>query len=75
MALNHTAQLETAQAATKLMRNGGRIVFVTSHWCKMQNYLRIRAARAKFNANGAALFANVRENGGVLQRSTATINS
>lgn len=32
MALNHTAQLETAQAATKLMRNGGRIVFVTSHW-------------------------------------------
>lgn len=32
MTLNHTAQLETARAATKLMLNGGRIVFVTSHW-------------------------------------------
>jgi 3-oxoacyl-[acyl-carrier protein] reductase len=32
MALNHTAQLQTARAATKLMRDEGRIVFVTSHW-------------------------------------------
>lgn len=32
MALNHTAQLHTAKAATKLMLHGGRIVFVTSHW-------------------------------------------
>jgi NAD(P)-dependent dehydrogenase (short-subunit alcohol dehydrogenase family) len=32
MTLNHTAQLQTAKAATKLMPDGGRIVFVTSHW-------------------------------------------
>lgn len=32
MALNHTAQLQTAKAAAKLMRDGGRILFVTSHW-------------------------------------------
>lgn len=32
VALNHTAQLEAARAATKLMPDGGRIVFVTSHW-------------------------------------------
>ena len=32
MTLNHTAQLQTARGATKLMINGGRIVFVTSHW-------------------------------------------
>jgi len=30
--LNRTAQLRTAQSAVKLMRAGGRIVFVTSHW-------------------------------------------
>ena len=32
MALNFTAQLQTAQRAAELMPNGGRIVFVTSHW-------------------------------------------
>lgn len=32
MTLNHTAQLQTARAATDLMLKGGRIVFVTSHW-------------------------------------------
>jgi NAD(P)-dependent dehydrogenase (short-subunit alcohol dehydrogenase family) len=32
MSLNVTAQLNTAKAAAKLMTNGGRIVFVTSHW-------------------------------------------
>jgi 3-oxoacyl-[acyl-carrier protein] reductase len=32
MLLNHTAQLNTARAAAKLMPLGGRIVFVTSHW-------------------------------------------
>lgn len=32
MALNHDAQLQTAKLATRLMHNGGRIVFVTSHW-------------------------------------------
>jgi 3-oxoacyl-[acyl-carrier protein] reductase len=32
MALNHTAQLQAARAAAKLMLDGGRIVFVTSHW-------------------------------------------
>lgn len=32
MDLNHTAQLHTAKAAAKLMREAGRIVFVTSHW-------------------------------------------
>jgi NAD(P)-dependent dehydrogenase (short-subunit alcohol dehydrogenase family) len=32
MALNHTAQLQTAKLATRLMPCGGRIVFVTSHW-------------------------------------------
>ena len=32
MTLNHTAQLQTGRAATKLMLDDGRIVFVTSHW-------------------------------------------
>jgi NAD(P)-dependent dehydrogenase (short-subunit alcohol dehydrogenase family) len=32
MTLNHTAQLQAARAAAKLMLDGGRIVFVTSHW-------------------------------------------
>ncbi|HEY1949794.1 MAG TPA: SDR family oxidoreductase [Bryobacteraceae bacterium] len=32
MALNFTAQLETAQLAAALMPAGGRIVFITSHW-------------------------------------------
>ncbi len=32
MNLNHTAQLRTATLATKLFPQGGRIVFVTSHW-------------------------------------------
>ena len=32
MALNHTAQLQTAKLATPLIAGGGRIVFVTSHW-------------------------------------------
>ena len=32
MALNHTAQLRTARLAAALMSNGGRVVFVTSHW-------------------------------------------
>jgi 3-oxoacyl-[acyl-carrier protein] reductase len=32
MALNHTAQLQAAKASAKLMHNGGRILFVTSHW-------------------------------------------
>jgi NAD(P)-dependent dehydrogenase (short-subunit alcohol dehydrogenase family) len=32
MTLNHTAQLQAAKAAAKLMLDGGRIVFVTSHW-------------------------------------------
>lgn len=32
MRLNHTAQLRTAELASRLMHNGGRIVFVTSHW-------------------------------------------
>lgn len=32
MVLNHTAQLQTAKLATRLMSDGGRIVFVTSHW-------------------------------------------
>lgn len=32
MALNHDAQLRTAKMAARLMSNGGRIVFVTSHW-------------------------------------------
>jgi len=32
MTLNQTAQLQTAKAAAKLMQDGGRIVFVTSHW-------------------------------------------
>ncbi len=32
MTLNHTAQLQTARAATNLILEGGRIVFVTSHW-------------------------------------------
>lgn len=32
MILNRTAQLQTAKFATKLMPQGGRIVFVTSHW-------------------------------------------
>jgi 3-oxoacyl-[acyl-carrier protein] reductase len=32
MALNATAQLETARLASELMSRGGRIVFVTSHW-------------------------------------------
>jgi 3-oxoacyl-[acyl-carrier protein] reductase len=31
-ALNHTAQLQTAKLATRLMSKDGRIVFVTSHW-------------------------------------------
>ena len=30
--LNHIAQLQTAKLATRLMSNGSRIVFVTSHW-------------------------------------------
>jgi NAD(P)-dependent dehydrogenase (short-subunit alcohol dehydrogenase family) len=32
MNLNHTAQLQTAKLAAPLMKEGGRIVFVTSHW-------------------------------------------
>ena len=32
MALNHTAQLGTAKLAARLMTDGGKIVFVTSHW-------------------------------------------
>jgi 3-oxoacyl-[acyl-carrier protein] reductase len=32
MALNLTAQMQTAQLAAQLMPPGGRIVFVTSHW-------------------------------------------
>jgi NAD(P)-dependent dehydrogenase (short-subunit alcohol dehydrogenase family) len=32
MALNLTAQMQTAQLAAALMPPGGRIVFVTSHW-------------------------------------------
>jgi 3-oxoacyl-[acyl-carrier protein] reductase len=32
MSLNHSAQLHTAKLATILMCNGGRIVFVTTHW-------------------------------------------
>ncbi|HEX6546211.1 MAG TPA: SDR family oxidoreductase [Bryobacteraceae bacterium] len=32
MILNHAAQLKTAKAAVELMPEGGRIVFVTSHW-------------------------------------------
>jgi NAD(P)-dependent dehydrogenase (short-subunit alcohol dehydrogenase family) len=32
MALNLTAQMNTAQSAAALMPAGGRIVFVTSHW-------------------------------------------
>ena len=32
MALNLTAQLQTAQLAAALMPVGARIVFVTSHW-------------------------------------------
>ena len=37
MTLNHTAQLRTARAAAKLMLEGGRIVFVTSHWAHFYN--------------------------------------
>jgi NAD(P)-dependent dehydrogenase (short-subunit alcohol dehydrogenase family) len=32
MALNLTAQMQTAQLAATLIPSGGRIVFVTSHW-------------------------------------------
>ena len=32
MTLNHDAQLQLAKLSIKLMRGGGRIVFVTSHW-------------------------------------------
>jgi NAD(P)-dependent dehydrogenase (short-subunit alcohol dehydrogenase family) len=32
MTLNLTAQMNSARAATPLLRSGGRIVFVTSHW-------------------------------------------
>ena len=32
MALNNTAQLRTAELASRLMPRGSRIVFVTSHW-------------------------------------------
>jgi len=32
MALNHTAQLRAAEEASRMMAEGGRIVFVTSHW-------------------------------------------
>jgi 3-oxoacyl-[acyl-carrier protein] reductase len=32
MTLNHTAQLQTAILAREMMPNGGRIIFVTSHW-------------------------------------------
>ncbi len=32
MALNHTAQLRTAQLGSEIMPWGSRIVFVTSHW-------------------------------------------
>lgn len=32
MRLNQTAQLETAKLSVDLMTDGGRIVFVTSHW-------------------------------------------
>ena len=43
MTLNHTAQLRTARAAAKLMLEGGRIVFVTSHWAHFYNQKPVNA--------------------------------